>query len=65
MDIYFTAFDSPHHMGEGATHPLARLGGRLPLSLLVAGPGLLPRRFAAAARPDAPSDAPNCGFQDE
>ncbi|NDP47457.1 MAG: hypothetical protein GZ085_03530 [Sulfuriferula multivorans] len=35
---------------------------RLPLSLLVAGPGLPPRRFAAATRPDAPSGASNCRF---
>ena len=62
MNIDFLAFDSLHHMGERATHPLVRLGVRLPLSLLVAGPGLPPRRFAAATRPNAPSGASNCGF---
>ncbi len=30
-----------------------------PLSLLVAGPGLPPRRFAAGTRPNAPSGASN------
>ncbi|NDP47100.1 MAG: hypothetical protein GZ085_01670 [Sulfuriferula multivorans] len=35
---------------------------RLPLSLLVAGTGLPPRRFAAATRPDAPSGAFNCRY---
>jgi len=45
-----------------ATHPLARPVGRLPLSRLVAGLGLLPRCFAAATHPDAPSGASNCGF---
>jgi len=33
-----------------------------PLSLVVAGPGLPPPRFAAVTRPDAPSDASNHGF---
>ncbi|NDP49386.1 MAG: hypothetical protein GZ085_13575 [Sulfuriferula multivorans] len=33
-----------------------------PLSLLVAGPGQPPRRFAACTRPNAPSGASNCGF---
>ena len=47
MNIDFLAFDSLHHLGERATHPLIRLVVRLPLSLLVAGPGLPPRRFAA------------------
>jgi hypothetical protein len=35
-----------------------------PLSRLVAGPGLPPRCFAAATRPNAPSGASNYGFQD-
>ena len=46
MNTRLTAFDSHHLLGESATHPLARLGVRLALSLLVAGPGLPPRRFA-------------------
>jgi hypothetical protein len=33
-----------------------------PLSRLVAGPGLPPRCFAAATRPNAPAGAFNCGF---
>lgn len=47
-----------------ATHPLARLDTRLPLSLVVTDPGLSPPRFAAGTRPDVPSGAPNPGFQD-
>ena len=31
MNTGFVAFDQPHHLGETATHPLARLGARLPL----------------------------------
>jgi len=62
MNIDFLAFDSLHHLGESATHPLIRLVVRLPLSLLVAGPGLPPRRFAPDTRPNAPSGASNCGF---
>ena len=46
MNTRLTAFDSHHLLGESATYPLARLGVRLALSLLVAGPGLPPRRFA-------------------
>ncbi len=59
MNTHLTAFDSHHLLGESATHPLARLGVRLALSLLVAGPGLPPRRFAAVTRPSAPSGASN------
>jgi len=62
MDIGFSAFDHVHLSGESATRPLSRLGTRLPLSLVVAGPGLPPSRFAAATRPDAPSGASNYGF---
>jgi len=62
MDIGFSAFDHAYLLGESATHPLARLVARLPLSLVVAGPGLPPSRFAATTRPDAPSSASNCGF---
>ena len=63
MNTGFIAFDQPHHLGDIATHPLARLVARLPLSRLVAGPGLPPRCFAAATRPNAPSGASNCGFE--
>jgi len=38
----FFAFDQPRHLGDLATHPLARL----PLSLLLAYPGRPRRRFA-------------------
>jgi hypothetical protein len=62
MDADFFLSDKAYRMGESATHPLARLGARLSLSLVVAGPGLLPPRFAPATRPDAPSGASNCGF---
>jgi len=40
MNPGFVAFDNTYHLGESATHPLARLAARLPLSLVVAGPGL-------------------------
>jgi hypothetical protein len=62
MNTDFFAFDWIHRQGESATHPLARLGVRLPLSLVVAGPGLPPPRFAATTLPDAPSGASNYGF---
>jgi hypothetical protein len=53
---------------EYAAHPLADLGVRLPLLRLpllrlLAGMSLRRRCFAADTRPNAPSDAPNCGFQ--
>jgi hypothetical protein len=63
MNTGFSAFDDVHHSGENATHPLARRLVRLPLSLLLAGPDPLRRRFAASTRSDAPSGASNCGFQ--
>jgi len=50
MNTGFVAVDHPHHLGETATHPLARLVARLvarlPLSLLLAYPGRPRRRFA-------------------
>jgi len=48
---------------QNATHPLARLCERLPLSLLLAGTCLRRRRFAAFTHPDTPSGASNYGFQ--
>ena len=48
--------------GDIATRPLAHLVGRLPLSRLVTGPGLLPRCFAEITRPNTPSGASNYGF---
>jgi len=62
MDMDFSAIECVSRQAGGATHPLARQVMRLPLSLVVAGIGLLPPRFAASARPDAPSGASNCGF---
>ena len=47
---------------RAATHPPARPVTRLPLSFVVAGPGLPPPHFAAITCPDAPSDASNYGF---
>jgi hypothetical protein len=62
MSTEFFAFDGVHRLADTATHPLARLDVRLPLSLVVAGPGLPPSRFAAGTRPNAPSGVSNCGF---
>jgi hypothetical protein len=62
MNTDFPAFDLPHHLGESATYLLACLVGRMVLSLLVAGPGLLPRRFAPDTRPNAPAGTSNYGF---
>ena len=62
MNVGFYAFDPVHRQGASATHPLTRLVARLPLSLVVAGPGLPPPRFVATTRPDAPSGASNYGF---
>jgi hypothetical protein len=62
MLIPLFAFDSGPYPRGNATHLLAHPDARLPLSLVVAGAGLLPPRFAASTRPDAPSDASNHGF---
>jgi len=62
MDVGLFIFDCVHRRGTYATHPLARLVERRPLSLVVAGIGLLPPRFAAVTHPDAPSGASNHGF---
>jgi hypothetical protein len=62
MNTEFSAFDQVFPLGDSATHPLVRLATRLPLSLLIAGLGLLLRRFAATTHPDAPSGASNYGF---
>ena len=68
MNTEYSAFVRIHLLGDIATRPLVfmpfrvRLVARLPLSRLVAGPGLPPRCFAAATRPNAPSGASNCGF---
>ncbi len=62
MNANAYAFDPSRRKGDSATHPLPHLVVRLPLSLVVAGPGLPPPPFAAATRPDAPSSASNCSF---
>jgi hypothetical protein len=62
MNTDFPALVAVYLLGETATHPLTRLGARLPLSLLVADPGLRPRRFATITHPDTSSGASNCGF---
>lgn len=53
------AFDKPHRLTEPATHPLARPAKRLVLSLLLAYPGRLRRRFAPATRLNALAGASN------
>jgi hypothetical protein len=50
-----------HPQGVGQIRKAAK-AATTPLSLVVAGPGLPPPRFAATTRPDAPSSASNCGF---
>jgi hypothetical protein len=62
MNIALSAFDRGYRQAVFATHPLIRRLAQLPLSLVVAGNGLLPSRFAASTRPDAPSGASNYGF---
>jgi len=58
----FMGFVRRTRMVWAATHPIARLGGRLTLSLLVAGVQPAPRRFAPVGLPNAHSGASNCGF---
>ena len=77
MNTELIAFDAIHLLGESATHPMARLLVRLPLSRLLAGPG--PQRTrkgqAGAVKPlkrqqprsrcfavDTRSDAPSGAF---
>ena len=62
MDTNAGVFGIHHRMGEYATHPLARPAKRLALSLLLAYPGRLRRRFAPVTRLHAPSGASNYGF---
>ncbi|MDP2880729.1 MAG: hypothetical protein Q8N89_03995 [Azonexus sp.] len=45
------AFEAIHPLADSATWPLARLVGRPPLSLLLAGMSLLRRRLAPAIPP--------------
>jgi len=59
-----TANDLPAYRDSTAC-PLTRPVVHLPLSLLVAGTSLLPRRFAAGTRPDAPSGTPNHRSKDQ
>ena len=62
MNTCDSAFADAHPEGESATRPLARLCGRLTLSLSLAGMSLLRCRFAPDTRPDAPSGASNYRF---
>lgn len=62
MSIEFLDFDTGHPLGEAATHPPARPGRRLALSLLLAGMSLPRRRFAPDTSPNAPAGASNYGF---
>ncbi|UCV20354.1 hypothetical protein [Ferribacterium limneticum] len=48
MNTDFCAFEVINPSGGNATRPLARLAGRLALSLLLAGTSLQRRRFAPA-----------------
>ncbi len=50
-----------HPQGVGRIRKAAK-AATTPLSLVVAGPGLPPPRFAATTHPDAPSGASNYGF---
>jgi hypothetical protein len=62
MTIDTSTLDHTHPQVATATHPPPRLVTRLPLSLVIAGPSLLPPHFAAVACPNAPSGASNYGF---
>jgi hypothetical protein len=62
MKTNLFALDSARRQADFATRPLVRLAARLPLSLVVAGAGLPPPRFAVLTRPDAPSGASNYGI---
>jgi hypothetical protein len=62
MNIELADFEKACLMLANATHPPARPGGRLALSLLLAGASLPRRRFAPCTRPNAPADASNSGF---
>ena len=62
MDIGHRSFGAPHLLGEPATSPLERPGGRLALLLLLAGHGMRRRRVAPATRLNAPSGSSNCRF---
>jgi len=50
-----------HPQGAGRIRKAAH-AATTPLSLVVAGMSLLPPRFAASARPDAPLGTSNYGF---
>jgi hypothetical protein len=51
MNIESADFKISHSIGESATHPSARLGGCLALSLLLVGASLPRRRFAPGLPP--------------
>lgn len=62
MNVEFIGFDKDHPMGDLATHQPACPGGRLALSLLLAGASLLRRRFAPCTHPGMSAGASNSGF---
>jgi len=62
MNVEFQGHEQLCQSGAHATHPLARLAERLPLSFLLAGMSLPRCHFVADTHPDAPSGASNCGF---
>jgi len=62
MNIFNFRSDQHYLVADIATHLLARSDGPPALSLLLAGPGLLRRRFAPDTRPNAPSGASNYRF---
>jgi len=63
MNASFCAFKANHPEGSSATRLLARLVGRLALSLLLAGMSLQRRRFAPAIPPKRTSNHVQLRFQ--
>ena len=63
MNTGCSAFVRIQLLGDIATHPLARLVARLPLSRLVAGPGLPPAGSPSFAKLKAARDAFKKFFQ--
>ncbi len=62
MNIEFPGHAHLHHLGERATHPIARFSGRLAALLFVAGISQPPHRALPDNPKTAHSNAPNYGF---